>query len=156
MFLPAFCSLHFTPFSYQNSQMSLNNQYLLFWVAFPTPSGTISCFIFCVSSIYISLRPFGCIVPVSLQLSHFSHIRLFATPWTIARQAPLSMGFSRQEYGSGLPCPSPGNLPNLGIKPKSLMSPALAGRFFTISTTWEAHMMVETMSIYIPEVLSID
>ena len=53
----------------------------------------------------------------------------FATPWTAARQAPLSVGFSRQEYWSGLPFPSPGDLPNPGIKP---MSPALAGGFFTI------------------------
>ena len=51
----------------------------------------------------------------------------FATPWTVARQAPLSMGFSRQEYWSGFPFPSPGDRPNLGIEP---MSPALAGGFF--------------------------
>ena len=69
-----------------------------------------------------------CVYAQSLQLY------LFATLWTIARQAPLSMGFSRQEYWSGLPCSPPGDLPN----PRSLMSPALAGRFFTTSTTWEA------------------
>ena len=54
------------------------------------------------------------------------HIQLFATPWTVARQAPLSMGFSRQEYQSGLPFPPPGDLPNPGIK---RMSPVLAGGF---------------------------
>ena len=48
-----------------------------------------------------------------------------ATPWTVAHQAPLSMGFSRQEYWSGLPYPSPGDLPNPGIEPSSPMSPAL-------------------------------
>jgi len=48
------------------------------------------------------------------------------------------MGFSRQEYWSGLPCPPPGDLPNPGIEPMSLMSPALADMFFTISATWEA------------------
>ena len=53
-----------------------------------------------------------------------SHGQLFATPWTIVHQAPLSMGFSRQEYWSGLPFPSPGNLPDPGIKPRS---PALQG-----------------------------
>ena len=58
-------------------------------------------------------------------LSHFSCICFFATPWTVACQAPLSMGFSRQEYGSGLPFPTPGDLPNRGIKPVSLKSPAL-------------------------------
>ena len=52
--------------------------------------------------------------------SHFSCVRLFTTPWTIACQAPLSMGFSRQEYWSGLSCPSPGHLPDPGIAPTSL------------------------------------
>ena len=68
-----------------------------------------------------------------------SPILLFATLWTIAQQAPLSMGFSRQEYWSVLPCPPPGDLPNGGTEPASLMSPALAVRFFTASATWEAH-----------------
>ena len=71
-------------------------------------------------------------------LSRFSHVPLFATVWTVARQAPLSMGFSRQEYWSGLPLASPGDLPDPGIKPASLMSPTLAGGFFSIHTTWEA------------------
>ena len=56
-----------------------------------------------------------------------SRVGLFATPWTIARQATLSMGFSRQEYWSGLPFPTPGDLPNQGIEPASLASPALGG-----------------------------
>ena len=55
-------------------------------------------------------------------------VQLFATPWTVARQAPLSMGFSRQGYWSGLPCPPPGDLSDPGIE---LASPALAGVFFT-------------------------
>ena len=67
--------------------------------------------------------------------SHFSCIPLFAAPWTVACQAPLSMGFSRQEYWIRLPCPPLGDLPNPGIHP---VSPELAGRFFTTSTTWEA------------------
>ena len=54
-------------------------------------------------------------------------VRLFVTPWTVARQAPLSMGFSRQEYWSGFPVPSAGDLPNPGIE---TVSPALAGGFF--------------------------
>ena len=54
-----------------------------------------------------------------------------ATPWTVACQAPGSTEFSRQEYWSGLPFPTPGDLPDQGIKPKTLASPALAGRFFT-------------------------
>ena len=71
-------------------------------------------------------------------LSHFCCVQLFANPWTIARQAPLSMGFSRQGHWSGLPCPPPGNLPNPGTEPVSLLSPVLAGRFFTTWATWEA------------------
>ena len=54
-----------------------------------------------------------------------SRVQLFETPWTVAHQAPLSMGFFRQEYWSGLPFPPPGDLPNPGIKPESPMSPAL-------------------------------
>ena len=57
--------------------------------------------------------------------SHFSHVQLFVTQWTVACQASLSMGFSRQEYWSGLPFPTPGDLPKPGTEPPSLMSPAL-------------------------------
>ena len=60
-----------------------------------------------------------------------SRVRLFVTPWTVVHQARLSLAFPRQEYWSGLPFPSQGDLPNPGIKPKSLASPALAGRFIT-------------------------
>ena len=70
-------------------------------------------------------------------LSCFSHVLLFETLWTEACQAPLSMGFSKQEYWSGLPCPPPGDLPDLGMEPTSLMSSTMAGEFFTTSTTWE-------------------
>ena len=71
-------------------------------------------------------------------LSRFRHVRLFVIPGTIARQAPLPMGLYQQEYWSGWPCPPLGHLPNPWIKPTSLMFPALAGRFFTTSTTWQA------------------
>ena len=63
-----------------------------------------------------------------------SHLTL-CTLWTVALQAPLSMGFSRLEYWSGLPFPPPGDLPNSEIEPKS---PVLAGRFFTTSAIWKA------------------
>ena len=59
-------------------------------------------------------------------------------PWTVPRQAPLSLEFSRQEYWNKLPFPTPGDLPNPGIKTVSLMPPALAGGFFTTSITWDA------------------
>ena len=75
-------------------------------------------------------------------LSHFTHVWLSATQWTVACQAHLSMGFSRQGYWSGLPCPPSGDLPDLGIETMSLMSPVLAGRFFTTSATCEALTLV--------------
>ena len=67
-----------------------------------------------------------------------SHLQPFATTKPVASQTDLSMGFSRQEYWSGLPFPTPRDLPDPGIEPMSLVSPALAGRFFTTSTSWEA------------------
>ena len=62
-----------------------------------------------------------------------SRVRLFATPWTAACQAPLSMGFSRHEYWSGLPLPPPGDLPDPGTQLQSPVPPVLAGRFFTVT-----------------------
>ena len=76
-------------------------------------------------------------------LSCFSPVWVFATLWTIALQAPLSVGFSRQEYWSRLPCP-PGDLPDPGIKPKCLTCPAFVGGFLTSSTIWEAHVCMHT------------
>ena len=67
-----------------------------------------------------------------------SCVRLFVAPWIVALQAHLSMEFSRQQYWSGLPFPPPEDLPNPGIEPVSLASPALADKFFTTSTTWES------------------
>ena len=77
-------------------------------------------------------------------LSCLSRVRLFATSW--AHQGPLSMGFSRQGYWSGLSCPPPGDLPEPGIEPASPMSPALASKFFlfvcfTKSATWEDYII---------------
>ena len=70
-----------------------------------------------------------------------SHVQLFATPWSVACQAPLSMGFSRQEYWSGLPFPSPGYLPIPGMKPTSLVSHALASRFIATVPPGKPHSM---------------
>ena len=90
-------------------------------------------------------------------LSGFSCVQLFATLWTRAHQASLSMGFSRQEYWSGLPCPPPGDVPDLGVEPASLTSPALAGRFFISSAIWEAltSLVYTTFSLLIPQSFSI-
>ena len=71
-------------------------------------------------------------------LCPFSCVRLFEVLRTVAPRAPLSVGFSRQEYRSGLPCPPPGGLPDPGITPRSLALLALAGGFFTTSASWEA------------------
>ena len=68
--------------------------------------------------------------PPPCVLGRFSHVRLFVTPWTIGRQAPLSMGFSRHEYWSGLPFPSPGDLPNSGTEPASLCLLHWQAQFF--------------------------
>ena len=85
-----------------------------------------------------------CVLRLSYLCVHVCSVALVVSDslqllWTVARQLPLSKGFSRQEQWSGLPCPSPEDLPNPGIKPASLLSPALAGRFFTTSATWEAY-----------------
>ena len=109
-------------------------------------------------------------------LSHFSPIKLFSTLWTVSHQAPLFMGFSRQDYWSGLTCPPPGDLSDPGVEPASLKSPALAGRFFTTSTPREhpppprppahtgyfilfsesfSHFQMFLPSVYLPEILSL-
>ena len=66
-----------------------------------------------------------------MYVQSLSHVQLFAALWTVACQAPLSMEFSKQEYWSGLPSPLPEDLVDPGMEPASLVSPALAGRYFT-------------------------
>ena len=61
------------------------------------------------------------------------------TPWTVVHKDPLSMGFFRQQYQRGSPFPSPGDIPDPGIKPESLKSPTLASMFFMANSIWEAH-----------------
>ena len=77
------------------------------------------------------LYPFSLYNPNVICVFQLSCVWLFATPWAVASQAPLSMGFSRQEYWGGLSFPPTGDIPDPGIEPASLASPALAGRFFT-------------------------
>ena len=93
-------------------------------------------------------------------LSHFSHVQFFVTLWTVAHQVPLSVGFSRQEYRSGLLCPPSGDLPNPGIEPTSLTSPALTSRFFTTSLITQLvkkqPAMQETLVIYLGGQLSLE
>ena len=90
-------------------QLSLNSASWCLWIAVP-----------------------GCLAH-RLSVCMLSHVLLFATLWT-----PLFLRFSKQEYWSGLLCPTPRDLPDPGIKSMSLMSPELTGRFFTTNTTWEA------------------
>ena len=75
-------------------------------------------------------------VKVRVKVKLLSNVRLFATPWTVAHQAPPPMGFSRQEYWSGLPFPSPGDLPDPGIKPRS---PALRAYALTSEPPGKSH-----------------
>ena len=88
------------------------------------------------SDFFFLVLPVYCDQHISLD----PHARVLShvTLWTAACQAPLSMGFYRQGYSSGLPFPPPGDLPNPEIEPASLTSPALAGRFFTTRATWKA------------------
>ena len=72
-------------------------------------------------------------------VSMFSCVPLCVSPWTVAHQVPLSMEFSRKEYWSGLPFPTPGDLSDPGIEPVSPVSLALVGRFLYHCTTWETH-----------------
>ena len=90
-------------------------------------------------------------------LCMLSHVLLFATPWAVAHQAPPSMGFPRQEYWCGLPFPSPGDLPDTGIKSKSPESAALAGGFFTPEPTMKpvyvytyvySYLYIQQINIY--------
>ena len=83
-------------------------------------------------------------------LNHSSGVWIFVTLWTVAHQVPLSMQFYKQEYFSGLLCPPPGDLPNPGIEPSSLLSPALTGRFFTTGTIWKA-----PLSMYMYQIANI-
>ena len=83
-----------------------------------------------------------------MRAKSLNRVQLSVTPWTAARQAPLSLGFSRQGYWSGVPCPPPGDRPNQGLNP-ALMSPALASRFFITSTTGEALLLNFTL-YYMP------
>ena len=85
------------------------------------PGAMASTLVLCCFS-FLIIRMYGA--------QSLSRVQLFAISWTVAPQAPLSLGFSRQEYWSGLSFPSPGDLPNPGIEPTSPASPELAGRFF--------------------------
>ena len=93
---------------------------------------------------YIKMQVCVCVcVCVCMHAKSFNHVPLFAPLWTVAHQSPLSMGFSRQEYWSGLPRPPSGDLPSSGSKPPFLMSSALTDGFFTTSPIWEDSKMWE-------------
>ena len=91
-----------------------------------------------VAKSWTQLSDFISLFKLCVHAQLLSWVQLFEMPWTVACQAPLSLEFSTQEYWSGLPFLPPGDLPNPGIKPTSLTSPALAGEFFTTWATWEA------------------
>ena len=93
------------------------------------------CMYMCVY-VYIYMCVCVCVC-VKVKVLVTQSVQFFVTPWTVAHQAPMSMGFFSQVYWIGSPCPPPGDLSDPGIELTPLMSPALAGRFFTTSTTWE-------------------
>ena len=113
----------------------------------PLPSPTLElskkapfkgCSFFSINFYWSVIASQCCVSFCGCTLGRFSHVQFFETLWTVACQAPLSVGFSRYEYYSGLPCASPGDLPNPGLEPRSPMSPALAGGFVIPSATGEA------------------
>ena len=117
---------------------------LLYLSPFPPDFFFVLAFIFCIGCS-------GCLETVFLGLhacvwaQSQNSIWLFATLWTVARQAPLSVGSSRQEYWSGLPCPPPEDLSDPGIKAKSLTSPALAGGFFTTRASLNQYKFITSL-----------
>ena len=165
LFLPPFCKkIHHRPFTQINLLMHL--LLTLFWTfEFPSQQKSIECTlpspiltgqissccrdaskVYCEGYwlIFLTCGTKSFVYPHSLTpektaaLRVLSHVWLFETPWTVARQAPLSIEFSRQGYWSGLSFPPPGDLPDPGIEPMTLASPVLAGRFLTTRTTREA------------------
>ena len=96
----------------------------------------------CSILILLKLNFYKLVISSITVVRHFSPVQLLGTPWTVARQAPLSMGFSRQEDWSGLPRPRPGHLPDPGMEPACLLCPALAGGLFTTSTTWQVQYLI--------------
>ena len=132
--------------TYRFQWYSLHSSHTLFPALCPKLCSLCPCLLCCLTSRLISiifLNPIcACI------LSHFSRVCLFVTLWTITYQAPLFVGFSRQEYWSGLLCPPPGDPLDPEIKPRSPVSPALGGGFFTTSTTWEAQIPYICMFMY--------
>ena len=106
----------------------LRSSFVLFLRAFP--------FLVFQPPPFWTLFSYSKLPDVNHVLSCFSCVRLFVAPWSVTCQSPLSLGFPRQEYWSGLPFPPPGDLPNPVVEPH-VTSPALVGRFFTTSATWE-------------------
>ena len=106
---------------------ALGAQSLSHWTTREVPRGRSVLLSLLILLVFISMHE--CVI------SRLSCVQFFATLWTVAHQVPLTTGFSRQEYWSRLPCPPPGDLPDPGLETASLLSPALAGGFFTTSST---------------------
>ena len=123
--------------------------YLMLKSAVPNPQVSLTLHQKC-SSKYLAFISNLCVCVCVCVLSRFGHVQLFAIPWTVARQAPLSMGFSRQEQWSGLSFLILGYLPDPGIKTASLMSPALADGFFTTKATGETYKAILFLASHLP------
>ena len=112
------------------------------------------CYFFLVN--FLSPNNMVCVCVCVCVWSHFSRVQLFATLWTVAHQAPQSTGYSRQEYWSGLSCPSSGDLTNPGTEPMSVMSPALGRWVLYHSAMWEApnNMVLSLINLSNPQRVS--
>ena len=121
--------------------------YLMLKSAVPNPQVSLTLHQKC-SSKYLAFISNSCVCVCAL--SRIGHVQLFAIPWSIARQAPLSMGFSRQEQWNGLSFPILGYLPDPEIESASLMSPALADGFFTTEATGETYKAILSLASHLP------
>ena len=135
-----------------------NINYNIYWKDVQTPICTVAWFIIFIISRYrnnvnahewmkttLSLFPYMCVcVCLCARTCVLCHVWLFMTPWTAVHQAPLSMEFSRQEYWSGLPFPTPGDLSDPGIEPMSPVSPVMADGFFTTEPPGKPHTHTHT------------
>ena len=103
----------------------------------------------CWPLLLIRMSSFSLCVCVCVRVCMLSCVQLFVTPWTVAHQAPLSMGFPRQEYWSGFPFAPPEDRPNQETEPMSPASPALAGGFFTSVLPWPVRLLIISRFYYI-------
>ena len=135
------CSFGLSDFLKEISSLSHSVVFLYFF-ALITEEGFFNLSLLFFGTLHSNGNIFPLLLCFSLLFFCFSYVQVFVALWTVARLSPLSMGFFRQGYRSGLLYSPPGDLPELGIEPMSLMSPALADGLFTTSATWIALLLL--------------